>query len=64
LSSEISRVLTDAELRTKMARAAQRAGRPDAAIEIACDVVELCGLTLRSHERGSTPGARRPREVH
>jgi UDP-N-acetylglucosamine--N-acetylmuramyl-(pentapeptide) pyrophosphoryl-undecaprenol N-acetylglucosamine transferase len=64
LSSEITRVLADPELRSNMARAAQRAGRPDAAIEVACDVVELCGLTLRSQERGSTTGARRPREVH
>ena len=48
LAGEVRVVLSDDGLRERMARAAAKAGRPDAALEIACDLIELGGLSMRS----------------
>ncbi len=70
LATDVRLVLSDESLRERMARAAARAGRPDAALEIACDLVELGGLTMRTvagdvmDASPSAGGSRGKRESH
>ncbi len=64
LASDIKLVLSDDGLRERMARSAAKAGRPDAAIEIACDLVELASLPVRSAEGKATSLFGRRREIH
>ncbi len=45
IASELVRLLTDKDARTKMADAARTHGRPHAATEIARDLLELAGIT-------------------
>lgn len=64
LAADIKLVLVDDGLRERMARSAAKAGRPDAALEIACDLVELCELPVRTRDgRPEGPFGRR-REIH
>lgn len=65
IASDVRLVLSDDGLRERMARAAASAGRPDAALEIACDLVELGGLKMRSVVGDDLGGSRgRRTEVH
>lgn len=65
LAADIRLVLSDDGLRERMARAAAKAGRPDAALEIACDLVELGGLSMRNMAGDDVRGSRgRRTEVH
>lgn len=65
LAADIRLVLSDDGLRERMARAAAKAGRPDAALEIACDLVELGGLKMRNVAGDDLRGSRgRRTEVH
>jgi hypothetical protein len=47
LAGEIDRLLYDEAFRAKMAAAAQAQGRPDAARDVAIDLLGLAGGTLR-----------------
>jgi UDP-N-acetylglucosamine--N-acetylmuramyl-(pentapeptide) pyrophosphoryl-undecaprenol N-acetylglucosamine transferase len=64
LRARIGELLADDALRERMARAAAKAGRPDAALEVACDLVELGGLGTRtvSGKLEGRSGGRR--EIH
>jgi UDP-N-acetylglucosamine--N-acetylmuramyl-(pentapeptide) pyrophosphoryl-undecaprenol N-acetylglucosamine transferase len=56
LAAELRRLAGDAELRTRMARAATAVGRPHAAHEVAGDLLHLARIPLRS-PRPTTNGA-------
>lgn len=47
LATELTRLLTDADLRVRMATAARAHGRPEAAHEIASDLLALAGIRQR-----------------
>ncbi len=60
LASELSTLLEDGGLRERMARAAALHGRPDAALVVACDLIELGRLGLRTRKRSDSNGAPAP----
>lgn len=64
LANDVKLVLADDGLRERMARSAAKAGRPDAALEIACDLVELAGLPVRTSDGKPTGPFGRRRELH
>ena len=64
LRARIGELLADDALRERMARAAAKAGRPDAALEVACDLVELGGLTTRTVSGKLEGRSSGRREIH
>lgn len=64
LANDVRLVLSDDGLRERMARSAAKAGRPDAALEVACDLVELCALPVRSRDGRAQGTSPRRREIH
>ncbi len=64
LATDIKLILADDGLRERMARSAAKVGRPDAAVEIACDLVELAGLPVRTRDGKPTGPYGRRREIH
>ena len=61
IADEIVRILTDAPLRTRMADAARAHGRPEAAMDIARDLLDLAGIpaspTKPRHVNGAPASA-------
>jgi hypothetical protein len=61
LAAEIGRLLTDDTARVAMAQASRACGKPDAARDVAADLLALAGIEPRPRPaEGPTNGASRP----
>jgi UDP-N-acetylglucosamine--N-acetylmuramyl-(pentapeptide) pyrophosphoryl-undecaprenol N-acetylglucosamine transferase len=60
IADEIARILTDGPLRTRMADAARAHGRPQAAMDVARDLLDLAGIASSPTKPRHVNGAPAP----